>query len=153
MLLGKNAKIYYNTATYGSPTWVEISIFSDVNLDISFDWAEVPTRASSVKKGGKTLADVPMTGKVKQHLTDTTFLAIWAALISPTGVMDLLILNASSATNGARGVRGEFAVMSNKDDQSLGNGLVYDLQFKPADTDNAFSTAVVASAAPVFTNF
>jgi len=154
MLLAINAGAYLNTGTYGTPTWTSIAaILNDAMLDISWDEAQIPTRASKVKKGGKTLADVPFTFKLKEDLTDTNFLLFWAALISNTTVVDLLILNAANTVNGARGVRGEFNIMSNSEPQGLADGLVYDLTAKPADTANQFSTAVVASGAPVFTAF
>lgn len=154
MLLGVNAKLYYQSGgSFGSPTWVDMSpVIGDVKFDMNWGKASVPTRNSKVVKTGKTIAECPLTFTVKQHLTNTIFLAVWTALISNTANMDLLVLNQPQDSNGARGVRGEFNLFTNSDDQALQNGLVYQIGAEPADTDNAFQTAVVASGSPVFTS-
>lgn len=153
MLLGINAGLYYNTGTYGLPTWTEITDVSDVKLDLSFQKVALPTRNSKVIKSGKTVAEAPLQFTIKQHLTDAAFLAVWAALISNTDVIDLMVLNAKDDVNGARGVRGEFVLYSLTDDQAITNALVYQIAAEPADTDNDFSTVVVTAGAPVFTAF
>lgn len=151
LMLGKNAKIYYNTATFGTPTWSEISKVNNVKWGIKWNRATSATRASLIRRGGKTDGEAPVTFKIEQDLTDATFIAVWTAVISPTATIDLLVLNASQTTNGARGVRGEMDLSSVDDDQDLQNVLTYDITADPAATANALQTAVVAAGAPVFT--
>lgn len=150
-LLGINAKAYLNTATFGSPTWAELSRISDLAVDLSWNRAVNATRGSVIERGGKTTGKLQITAKIEEDLTDTSFISLWSALISGTANADLLILNASNSTNGARGFRGEMDVVSNKEAQSVGEVLVYDLTFEPQATSNALQTAVVATGAPVFT--
>lgn len=150
-MLGKNAKAYRNSATFGSPTWVEMSKISKLKGGLKWGRASNASRGSTVNRGGKTVGDLTFTFTVEQDLTDTTFLALWAALISPTAIIDLLILNAGSATDGARGFRGEMDLYSLDDDQAMENVLVYDIEAQPSATANALQTAVVGSGAPVFT--
>jgi hypothetical protein len=153
-LLGINAKLYRNGATFGSPTWgTALPRLSDVAVDLSWNRATNATRGSTIERGGKTTGKLQITAKHEQDLTDTDFLAIWAALISNTASLDILVLNASNSTNGARGFRGEMDVSANKDNQAVGDVLIYDLTFEPQATANALQTCVVATGAPVFTTF
>lgn len=151
MLLGLNAVLYRNTGTYGSPTWTAVTCVSDLKVDPSWDTVEIPTRASKIKKNGKTLLGVAITGSLKSHLTDAAYLAIIAALMSQTTVIDFMVLNAGNTDTGAHGFRGEFLVTQGGEDQGVGSGIKTDITFVPADTDNAFSTVLVTAGAPVFT--
>lgn len=150
-MLGKNAKLYYNSATFGSPTWVEISYVSKVKAALKWGRAMNATRASTVNRGGKTVGDLSIDFTVEQDLTNAAFLLIWAAVISGSTTMDLMILNASNSTNGARGFRGDMDLYSVDDDQAIENVLVWDIHAEPAASANALQTVVVSAGAPVFT--
>jgi hypothetical protein len=150
-MLGKNAKLYYNTATFGTPTWVEILKARAVKWSLKWNRAKSATRGSLIQRGGKTDGEVPVSFTVEQDLTDAPVLAVRAAIISPTAVFDMMVLNAGSAVNGAFGVRGEFDLFSLDDDQGLQNTLAYDVGAEPSATANPLQTVLVAAGAPVFT--
>lgn len=150
-LLGINAKLYRNSATFGSPTWVEMPRVSDVSVDVNWNRAVNATRGSVFERGGKTTAKLQLTFKHEEDLTDVAFLAIIAALNSQSGMMDLLALNASNSTNGAAGYRGEFDIADMKESQGIQDVLIYDVTALPQATGNALQSASVAAGAPVFT--
>ena len=45
--VGNDLKLYYNTGTDASPTWVEVKIVGDVTVDLNVSDAEVDLRVSS----------------------------------------------------------------------------------------------------------
>lgn len=148
--LGILSKVYRNTGTYGAPVWVEVTSISDLSVEANWDEGEASTRASRVKKTKKTMLDVPITGKIKVSDTDAAYIAFWNAAHSDD-VLDLMILNGSSSTNGVRGYRGEFDVNTPKEDQGMGNVLFMEFSLKPSDSAEQFSKVVVSGGAPTFT--
>lgn len=150
-MLGIDAKCYHNTGTFATPVWTEITFLGDFKIDYKWSRATFENRGQRLNRGKKTLSELSVTAKVKSHLTNAPYLALWAAAISPTAVIDLLILNAASTVNGARGFRGDFDVTNFGDDQGPGTMLANDLTFEVADSDNQFSSVVVVTGAPVYT--
>lgn len=151
--LGKNAKLYYRSAgNFASPTWTEISSIRDLTLDTTWDRAEANSRASSVKKGAKTLLGIGFTGSIKSSDTDAAFTAVVTALLSPSDVLDVLVLNGSDSTNGARGFRYEADVYQGNENQDITTAIYLDVGFEPsALSDNAAQSVLVTNSAPVFT--
>lgn len=150
--LGTKAKFYRNTATYGSPTWVEITSIKDFKLNMAWDTVEAPSRASRVKSMAKTQIDISGSGSVKVTDTEAGYIALWDSLIDPDGEMDVMILNGDKATNGVRGVRYDGVITTGDEDQAIANALYMDFGVVPsAFNTNPMKTAVVASGAPVFT--
>jgi hypothetical protein len=150
--LGIDAKAYRNTATYGSPTWVEITAFRDLVLNTQWDTVEAPSRGSRVKTMAKTIVDVSASGAVKVSDTDAGFIALWEALVGGTANIDVLILNGGNTSNGARGFRFDALVTQGNEDQGIGNALYLDINLAPdAFAANPVKYAVVTSGAPVFT--
>lgn len=150
--LGRDAKLYVNTASFGSPTWSAIDNVSDLTLTAEWDEAEASTRESKMKLKVKTLAGVEVSGKLKFDLTDTNTGTLLDAMVADT-VIDVLVLNGTSATNGARGFRFECQVHAANEDQGLGAVVFEDFKLKPVPSANAKQSAKVASGAPVFTAF
>jgi hypothetical protein len=150
--LGIDAKAYYNTGTYGSPTWVEITSIRDLAGGAVWDTVEAPSRAERVKKMAKTLAGVSHSGNIKVSNTEATYIYVWEKAISGTGNMDLMVLNGAHTVNGSRGYRYDALVTTNTEDQGIGTALYIDVEFMPdAFGVNPVKTAVVATGAPVFT--
>lgn len=155
MLLGLNAKMYYQSGgSYGSPTWVEIDCVSDLKVDPVYDTVEIPTRASKVKKMGKTLVGVTISGTLKASLTNAPYLAVYAAFLGQTTELDILVLNGSNSTNGAHGFRGPMFVTKAGEDQGTTAGIKTEIELVPADpatVGDVFASALVTTGAPVFT--
>ena len=148
--LGILSKLYYNTATYGSPTWAAITLIGDLTIPQKWDVAEILIRASRLKFKSKTALDVSITGKLLASLTDTGYLALMTAMLDDS-VVDFLALNGPNSTNGVRGYRFDGQVIGAGEDQGPGNVVWDDLEIQPALTANTPKSALVASGAPVFT--
>ena len=150
MKLGIRAKLYRNTSgIFLSPTWEVIQHISDLSVNANWDEGEASTRASRIKKGAKTMMGLEFSGKVRVSNDDAGYIALWDAAHSDD-VLDLLVLNGPLDENGVRGYRVECQVMSNTEDQALGNVLFMDFMLKPSPTSNEPKKAVVAAGAPVF---
>lgn len=152
--LAIDGKLYRNTGSYNTPTWTEIDLVRDLTFNPTWDAAEGFTRGSRVKQYAKTLADVGYTASVKASDTDAGYIALMDAHASATAVVDLLMLDGANTSNGAQGVRFDAAVFAAGEDQSIGNLLYRDFDFKPsAFAANPPRRAVVTNSAPVFTAF
>lgn len=154
MKLGIRAKLYYRSGgNFASPTWTEISKFRDVTVNATWDTVDAPDRASRVKSMAKTLLDIGVTGSMKMADADATVNAVIDALLSPTSNMDVMVLNGSESTNGARGFRYESVVTSASEDQGIGNAIYADVTFMPdAFSANKFQSVLVTAGSPAFTN-
>lgn len=148
--LGRDAKLYLNTATFGSPTWVALDNVSDLTVTAEWDEVEASTRESKMKLKAKTLLGAEVGGKLKFDLTDANTGTILDALLSDA-VVDIMVLNAPSTVTGARGFRYECQVHAANEDQGLGAAIFEDIKFKPYPTANAKQSAKVTAGAPVFT--
>lgn len=148
--LGRDAVLYYNTASFGSPTWTAIPQVSDLSVTAEWDEAEASTRESKMKLKVKTLLGAEVAAKLKVVPSDTALGVIVAALFSDA-VVDILVLNGTNATNGCYGFRFECQVHSANEDQGLGNAIFDEVKFKPCPTVNAKQSVLVTTGAPVFT--
>lgn len=154
VMLGINSAFYYRSAgNFSAPTWTEITAMRDVARNDSWDTVEAPDRSSTVKSMAKTLRDIGVTASMKKKLNDSTVNAVITAMESDTSNIDIMVLDGSNATNGARGVRYEAIVTQANEDQGIQNALYLDLAFAPdAFSDNRYQSVMVTAGSPVFTN-
>jgi hypothetical protein len=129
MTLGINSKLYYNSGTFGSPTWVEMSNVSDCKVDSNWDDADGSTRASPVKMSEPTQLNLGVGGKM---LPDQSvgYLLMQTRYYART-LIDIMALDGGSATNTAEGVRFEAKITTWAEDQGLGNVNFRDFMLKP----------------------
>lgn len=150
MPLGIECKTYRNTATYGSPTWSEITLISDFTLDPTWDTVEALTRESRIKRMVTTLLALETSGKILVRKTDSNYSAFVTAFYAQS-MMDLLILDASKDVAGAEGVRGEFYISKLTDEQGPATLRYRDFTIVPALSENAFSRATTGGSPVVIT--
>jgi len=148
--LGRDAKLYLNTGTFGSPTWAAIDQISDLTVTAEWDEVDASTRESKMKLKAKTLLGAEVGGKLKAVPGNTNLGTIVAALFSDA-VVDIMVLNGTSSTNGCYGFRYECQVHAANEDQGLGAAIFDDIKFKPYPTTNAKQSVLVTTGAPVFT--
>lgn len=149
--LGIDSKVYRNTGTYGSPTWVAIDLVRDVQVNPSWNRSDGSSRASKVMAEAKTQLALALTLSVKVSLTDTGYIALMDSFVDPDGVIDLMILNGGNTTNGVEGWRADFGVFTASEDQSIGNVLYRDFEIAPsAFATNATKRVVVSGGAATF---
>lgn len=147
---GITAKTYYNLGTYGSPTWTNIPSINDWTVTAEWDTAEANSRATRVKLNAKTLLGLEVSGKLLATDNDPARAAIRAALLTDA-VIDVMILDGDSATNGNSGFRFDAIVTAGTQDQGLGVVINDEIKLMPALTVNVPQSVMIASAAPVFT--
>jgi hypothetical protein len=152
MSTGIRSKCYLNTGTdYATPTWTEIAIIGDLQVDGSWNFAAAQTRETPVERGARTTMPLAISGKMRVQGDNTSFTTFDDAFHDSTKVLDLLILNGDKATNGVTGYRCEFELTKWSEDQATGSVLYKDFELKPSvNTSNLPQRAVVATGAPVF---
>lgn len=151
---GIGGRRYSNTGTYVSPTWTPQTLDLDVTCSLPWDYVEAGSRATRAKLYMKARADLSIQVKARADDADTGAVAIRAAAMSPTAVLDSLVLNGLITTEGATGYRGEFLVSLTGEPQEA-DGSIYDtFELKPTFTANAAGPSTVvmgAASAPTMT--
>lgn len=137
---------------YATPTWTELDLARDVQVAPTWDKADAFSRQSRAKAYAKTLVEIGFTASVKCSDSDNTYAAIMDAFADPTAVLDVLMLDGPSTSNGAEGFRFDAGIFGASQDQSISNVLYRDFDFSPsAFGTNPPSRAKVVSGAPAFT--
>lgn len=137
--LGLNAKLYYNSATYATPTWVEVTQVDDLTEDIKAQKAPANDRSSPVNKSVITSIDLSWTGRLKND-ESTAFNFLYEAILERATV-DVLVLNGSRTTNGVRGFRADVQVHDMSDSQGRNDSIYHSIMLEPTDSWNADTSA------------
>lgn len=130
-VVGKDCKLYYNSGTHTSPTWVEVKKAINVSANLGKGEADVSSRATSWKlvKGALKELEISFTYRHKAGV-DTVFDALLAAYMGDIAkefaVMDSDITNA-----GAQGPRAFCEILSMNETQELENSVEYEFTLKP----------------------
>src|SRR4051812_25465768 len=91
--LGYQCKLYRNTGTYSSPTWVECTNVKDLSLKLDCDEADVTTRGNAgFKARVATLLDAGLEFDQVWDPTDAFFTALQTAFLGRTSI-ELLALD------------------------------------------------------------
>ena len=150
--LGIKAVGYYNSASYGSPTWVPMVSIRDLKVDPTWDEFEANSRGSRMKTFAATLLGITVTGNLRADESATDYLYIRLALLAPDTAVDFMFLSGAKDSNGSTGFRFDGTVFGMPQDQGSGNYIYDDITIKPRPSDNPGKSALVASGAPVFTS-
>lgn len=151
---GIKSKLYYNTATFGAPTWVLIPLVGDAQVSGQWNFAEAPTRETPVVRGARTTLPLAVSGQFRVVDADTAYIAFDAAWADSDTTLDVMVLNGLSDANGATGVRFVAELTNWSENQALANVLFKDFELKPSlDATNLPKRVVVTTGVPVFTNF
>lgn len=144
MPLGIRSKCYRNTGTYNSPTWSEIDIINDFNLNITWDEVDSNSRESRVKRMVKTLLAVEATGNMRKKVGDANYIALLNAAYSDQAI-DFLILDGAITEVGSEGWRFDGIVTSTSEDQGTGVALYRQISIKPTLSDNPIRAVYIAA--------
>lgn len=145
--VGRLAKLYYNSGTYGTPTWTEIKRVSDVNINLTKNTGSVTTRESPNQKTVVGAKVFQITATYHEKIaTDTVLAAILDSYYadSPTdtgGTMELAAMNQAIATTGSTGIRGFFAVNDATRGEPVGDSVNRNIVWDEIDHEE--SSAVV----------
>lgn len=152
---GIAARAYRNTGTYGSPTWTALNLIKDARSPKPWDMVEAGSRETRAKLVAKTRIDLSPQLVVRADDADAGYAALVAAAISPTTLVDMMILDGPVTTEGVRGVRAEWHVSQTEQPQEA-DGVIYDtFDLKPGWSSNGYpsSVAVGTASACTFTAF
>jgi len=136
-VLSEDAKVYYNTGTYASPTWTEISNVKDVTLNLEKDEIDVTTRASGgFKERADGLIDASIGFQILWNNSDTAFTALQDGFFNKTAV-EMLVLDGPQTTTGSEGLRATCMVKSFTRSEPLGGALMADVNLLPVKNSDA----------------
>lgn len=148
--LGINAKLYYRSAgSYGSPTWTEADLLSDVQVEAAWDEAEANARYSRIKLALKSLLGLTVNARLLKSPGDAQYEFLMNAALTDD-VVDFLVLDGPKEDEDTRGWRFDGLVFSLSEDQSLANALYDELMIKPTPSSNP-PKAVLVAAGPTLT--
>ena len=144
---GIAAGLYRNTGSYGSPSWTVQTFVNSVRPSMPWGKVEAGARYTRANVYMKARADLSIEVMMKADAADTGYQAFRAASVSPTTVVDCLVLDGLISIEGACGFRGEFLVNLTGAPQEI-DGSIYDtFELFPTWTSNAAgpSTVVMGS--------
>jgi hypothetical protein len=149
---GYNGKLYYNSGSYGSPTWIEIQNIKEAKVTAAFDKYDATTRqGAGVKQYAPTLFDPMFSAKIRSDETDTSGYIPLETAFYGRAVLDVLFLDGARTLNGSRGLRMDVCVFKWDEDQDNDAVDFRDFELAPTVSSNLVYTAVVTAGAPVFT--
>lgn len=139
-ITGRKARAYYNSGTFGSPVWVELTHAKDVETPFDKAKISISDRASVWDKvaPGQKSGSAKLTYR-KRRGTDAAFDALLDSYVDDV-ILDLLILDGAVDETGAMGWR--FPAMVHEFSRKEGQGDVVEYSFgcEIADTDSAPGT-------------
>lgn len=139
--IGLECKLYYNSGTYASPTWVEIVNAKDVTVPLTKGEADTSRRGTQWKTRKGTLKDASIDFQLVQEDGDGAFDALLDSFVNGTPI-ELLALNGASNEPGAQGLRAYCEVFNFQDGQALESAVVYDVSAKPTPVNDAEGDAI-----------
>ena len=136
-VISENAKIYYNSGSYGSPTWVEITLVKDVTLNLEKSDIDVTTRGSGgFSEYANGLVDASVEFSLLYNTADAAFTAIKTAFFDKSNV-EVLVLDGEYGVIGNQGLRADMLVASFTRNETLGEALMVDISLKPVANDDS----------------
>lgn len=136
-IVGFQGKMYYNTGTYGSPTWTIIDNVGDLKMSDEADEGEI-----AIRGGGGYMLYVAGLRKVGWEWSslynpaDAAITALVAAYDARTP-KEFLILDQASGTAGSYGFRVMCMIMKAPRQEELSKAMMYDFAMKPTYSANA----------------
>lgn len=128
---GLECKLYYNSATHATPTWVLIPKAINVSFSLSKGEADQSSRSSTWRKSKGTLKDLEITFTYrKKQGTDTVWDALIAAAIAGT-VYEYAMLDGISTESGVQGIRAFCEIMGVGNTQDLESSEEVEFTLKP----------------------
>lgn len=128
--IGVLSGAYINTASYATPTWVEIAVLGDCAVNPSYEEGDASTRESRVAYTATTRFMIEISGRVKVTPDNVQYEALLTAFIEDQPV-EFLFLNGKKEKADSTGFRFHGKVFSLGEDQALGNVLYKDFVIKP----------------------
>ena len=142
--LGMQAKLYRNSGSYGTPTWVEVGNVKDLTLNLEAGEADVTTRSNSGWRATvATLKDGSIEFEMVWDTTDANFTAIQQAFFNNTP-LEFAIMDGAIATAGSQGLRATMSITNFSRSEALEEAIMVSVTAKPTYAANAPSWMTIA---------
>jgi hypothetical protein len=128
---GFDCKLFRNSGTYASPTWVEIKEVADIRVPIEWGSAEVKTRSSKFKAFLKTMLEVGAEVDYLYKADATNWEFLRDAALSPDDETDFWLADGAAATPGTEGLRFHAQIFGMPSPQELENVTMTQFNLKP----------------------
>lgn len=150
---GAAGRVYRNSGSYGSPTWVAVNLVKDATPSMPWDMVEAGARETRAKLYAKARADLSVQLVVRADDADTGFNALADAAVSPTTLLDLLVLDGLISVEGVRGFRAHWNVNLTGQPQDIDNVIYDTFELKPGWNSAGYPSTVImgATSTPAFT--
>jgi hypothetical protein len=142
------AVCYYNTGSYGSPTWAAMMSVLEVDLGSDWEYADASSRGSRAKLYGKTMIDLPCSLNMKADDVAADYQAMLTAAFSDTPT-DMLILDGPLSEVNAFGYRIPALIGGTPQDQGAGNAIYTKFPIKPGYTSNYYPSYVYSTGSTI----
>ena len=142
--LGMQAKLYRNSGSYGTPTWVEVGNVKDLTLNLEAGEADVTTRANDGWRATvATLKDGSIEFEMVWDTSDANFTAIQQAFFNNTSI-EFAVMDGAIATSGSQGLRATMSITNFSRSEALEEAIMVSVTAKPTYAANAPSWMTVA---------
>lgn len=129
--LGMEAKLYRNTGTYASPTWVEMQNVKDLTLNLEASEADVTTRGNAGWRATiAALKDGSIEFEMVWDTEDTDFTALKNAFFDGTPI-ELAVMDGDMSAAGTQGLRAVCRILNFTRTESLEEALTVSVTAKP----------------------
>lgn len=135
--LGLQGKLYRNTGTYASPTWVEITNVRNLTLSVEKGEADLSVRGGN---GWETIVATLKKGSIEFDMVydteDTNFTALQTAFFSDAQI-EFAVMDGPIATTGSQGLRASCEILKFGRNEPLTEGMTTPVMIKPGYSANA----------------
>ena len=129
--LGMEAKLYRNTGTYATPTWVEMLNVKDLTLNLEASEADVTTRGNA---GWRATIAALKDGSIEFEMVwdtgDADFTAIKDAFFGNTSI-EFAVMDGDVAGSGSQGLRATMAITNFSRNEPLEEAITVSVTAKP----------------------
>jgi hypothetical protein len=143
--LGLEGKLYRNTGTYASPTWVEMTNVRDVTGTLTKSLTDVTTRANDGWRAqAGTLKEKELSFQMVHDPADAAYLALRTAFFASTDTpIEIAWADGPIATTGTTYIRASMIVSSFSRSEGLEDAMITDVTMVVARSSNAPSAVTV----------
>lgn len=140
--VGLDMYLYYNSATYGSPSWQLISDVQDLEIPDEFEEADVGRRADTFVAVEPSRRKCELSFSMVADLTDTAFAALKTRYIART-LTEFAWADGPIATTGTIYMKCEMKIFKFARKEPLSGAVTVDVVAKRCYSSNAPSVVTV----------
>lgn len=134
--VGLDCKLYYNSATYAMPTWVEVADAGDVTINIEATEAEIKRRGLAFTEYLAGQLGISLEFPIVRDTGDTVYSAIQSAILGRSN-LEFAVMDGDIATSGQKGYRITCKVFGFNENEPLEEGATTEITAKPTPNSDA----------------